>query len=107
MDIAEMQARAVATRGRFAEFETATYGAEWSTADLVMGLMTDVGDRAAAVQRAEGRRPAGSVDTKDELSHEISDCLWVLLVLADKYEIDVSASFDRTMSDIEIWIGSQ
>ena len=105
MDIAAMQARAVATRKQFAEFEVATYGAEWSTNDLLMGLMTDVGDLAAAVQRAEGRRPAGPTSSADELGHEISDCLWVLLVLADKYDVDVANAFDTTMDQIALWIG--
>ena len=104
MDIETMQQRALAVRARFAAFEKATYGREWTSADLVMGLMTDLGDLAAAVQRSEGLRPRRSQDPTTELRHEISDCLWVLLVLAHRYEIDVSAAFNETMTEIERWI---
>ena len=104
MDIETMQQRALAVRARFAAFEKATYGREWTSADLVMGLMVDLGDLASAVQRLEGLRPRGSQEPTAELRHEISDCLWVLLVLAHRYEIDVASAFTETMTEIERWI---
>lgn len=102
-----MQDRAVDVRRQFAEFERATYGQEWTSADLISGLMTDVGDLAAAVQRVEGIRPARQVAPIDELRHEIGDCLWVLLVLADRFQVDVGHAFESAMSGIESWIASE
>ncbi len=107
MDIDEMQQRAVEVRAKFATFERESYGREWSTEDLVMGLMTDVGDLSAIVHRLEGRRTLRDVDPKDELAHELSDCLWVLLVLADRYGIDMGPAFADTMQGIEAWIDGQ
>lgn len=107
MDIEHMQQRAVEVRARFSTFEAATYGREWSTEDLVMGLMTDVGDLSAIVHRLEGRRPLRDTDPKAELEHELSDCLWVLLVLADRYDVDVGMAFSSTMADIEAWISER
>ena len=104
MDIETMQQRAISVRERFAAFEAATYGREWTTQDLVLGLMTDIGDLAAAIQRVEGLRPRQSKDPIAELQHELSDCLWVLFVLAHRYGIDVAAAFDETMTAIERWI---
>ncbi len=93
MDIEEMQQRAVEVRARFAVFEEASYEQAWSTQDVVMGLMTDVGDLSAIMYRLEGRRPLRDGDPKEELAHELSDCLWVLLVLADRYGVEMGASF--------------
>ncbi len=107
MRIEEMQARAVGVRQRFAAFEESTYGQAWSTEDLVMGLMTDVGDLAEVVQRIEGKRPVRPQSALADLEHEISDCLWVLLVLADRYEVDVADAFDRTMDGIVAWLDDQ
>ncbi len=104
MDIDDMTRRAVEVRAKFSVYERDTYGQEWSTEDLVMGLMTDVGDLSAIVHRLEGRRPLRDADPRDELAHELSDCLWVLLVLADRYQIEVGQSFEHTMSGIEAWI---
>ncbi len=107
MDIAAMQQRAVEVRAKFADFEQESYGQEWSTEDLVMGLMTDVGDLSAIVHRLEGRRPLRETDPKEELEHELSDCLWVLLVLAERYGVELGTSFTHTMNGIETWIDSQ
>ncbi len=101
MQIGEMQERAIAVRRQFAAFERATYGREWTTEDLALGLMKDVGDLAEVVQRMEGKRPARSTSALADLEHEISDCLWSLLVLADKYEVDVAFAFRGTMDGIE------
>jgi len=107
MDIEAMQQRAVEVRARFTVFEEASYGQAWSTEDLVMGLMTDVGDLSAIVHRLEGRRPLRDADPKEELAHELSDCLWVLLVLADRYGVEMGPSFAGTMNGIEAWIDGQ
>lgn len=106
MEISEANARAVQVRQRLASFERSTYGREWSTADLVSGLMTDVGDLASALQRVDGLRPSGATEPLDELRHELGDCLWVLLVLADRYHIDLAEAFESTMVSIETWLAS-
>ena len=35
------------------------------------------------------------------LAHELSDCLWSVLVLADKYGVNLEASFLKTMDQLE------
>lgn len=85
MDIETLARRAHEVRKQFADFEAAQYGAEWTVEDLLVGLMKDVGDLAAIIQRVEGKRLAGAKEPLDELQHELSDCLWVLLTLASRY----------------------
>ncbi len=107
MLIEEMQARAVQVRQQFAAFERASYGQEWLVEDLVIGLTKDVGDLAEIVQRLEGKRVPRSQSAKAELEHEISDCLWSLLVIADRYNVDVSGAFARTMDGLADWLEDQ
>ena len=40
-------------------------------------------------------------DVDNKLAHELSDCLWSILVLAKKYDADLEASFLKTMDDLE------
>ena len=107
MDLEEMSERAGQVRRRFAEFETRTHGAEWTIDDLVLGLVTDVGDLAAAVQRVEGRRPDGGTDPRHALRHELSDCLWSILVIARHFDVDLTEAFPATMDDIDDWLDRQ
>jgi NTP pyrophosphatase (non-canonical NTP hydrolase) len=59
--------------------------------------MGDVGDLAKLVQAKEGIREIANVDEK--LAHELADCLWCVLVLANKYHIDLEGAFPRRWMD--------
>ena len=92
--------RALAVRSQFAVFEARNYGREWTTEDLTLGLMKDVGDLAALVQASEGVRQAEGADVGKAVRHELSDCLWSVIVLADRLGIDLEAAFTQTMDDL-------
>jgi NTP pyrophosphatase (non-canonical NTP hydrolase) len=95
MEFHQMQARARAVRAQYAELETSRYGRCWTHEEVMLGFLGDVGDLAKLVQGKAGVRPRDDLD--DALAHELADCLWSLLTLADSYEIDLEAAFDRTM----------
>ena len=92
--------RALAVRGEFAGFEVRNYGREWTTEELTLGLMKDVGDLAALVQASEGVRQAEGADVGKAIGHELSDCLWSVIVLADRLGVDLEAAFTQTMDDL-------
>jgi NTP pyrophosphatase (non-canonical NTP hydrolase) len=90
--------RALAVRAEFAGFEVRNYGREWTTEELTLGLMNDVGDLAALVQASEGVRQAE--DLGNAIGHELSDCLWSVIVLADRLGVDLEAAFTQAMDDL-------
>ena len=90
-----LSARAMQVREKYVEFERRTYGHEWSTSDLMAGLVVDVGDLTRLVMASQGSRVADHVD--EGLAHELSDCLWSVLVLARRLDIDLGAAFVATM----------
>ena len=96
---AALQARALAVRRRYAEVEREAYGREWSGVDLALGLVGDVGDLVKLVQAKEGVRTTEHVDAR--LAHELADCLWSVVVLADRYGVDLERAFLDTMADLE------
>lgn len=63
------------------------------------GFVGDVGDLSKIIMAKHGLRAMEDVDTK--LAHELSDCLWSVLVLADKYNIDLSKEFTKTMDSLD------
>ena len=52
---------------------------------------------------AEGTR--SDVGGRDDLAHELSDCLWSVLVLADHYDIDLATAYTSTMDDLSTPLG--
>lgn len=94
-----LSTRAMEVRDLYAEFERRTYGHEWSTSDLMAGLVVDIGDLTRLVMASQGSRLADRVD--EGLAHELSDVLWSVLVLARRLDVDLGAAFVSTMDDLE------
>lgn len=85
-------------------FEKKTTGKVWGKKELLMGLVTDVGDLAKLILAKEGDRNFDG-DINKSLRHELADCLWAIIILADKYNIDLSKALVEMADDIEYKIG--
>ena len=64
-----------------------------------LGFVGDVGDLAKLIQGKNGVRDVDDLD--ERLSHELSDCLWSVIILADRFGIDLPAAFLKTMDELE------
>lgn len=105
MEFEQLRVQALEVRQLYQRLEKRTYGREWTREELVLGLVGDVGDLVKLVQAAEGVRAID--DAKEKLAHELADCLWSLLVIAEKYDIDLQASFIATMEELKAHINSK
>ena len=65
----------------------------------MQGFVVDVGDLMKLVMAKSGARPVDDPDRK--LAHELSDCLWSVLVLAKLYDVNLEKEFLATMSGLE------
>jgi len=65
----------------------------------MQGFVVDVGDLMKLVMAKAGSRPGEDVDR--QLAHELSDCLWSVLVLAQLYDVDLEREFFATMNELE------
>jgi NTP pyrophosphatase (non-canonical NTP hydrolase) len=99
MDFQEIKNRALSIREQYAEFEKQNYGAAWTSEEIALGLVGDVGDLTKLVMAENGRRHIPN--SKNKLEHELSDCLWSLIVLADLHKVDLEKSFLETMDNLE------
>jgi NTP pyrophosphatase (non-canonical NTP hydrolase) len=99
MEFKSLIERAVAIRYKYAEFEKERYGREWSREELMLGFMKDMGDLARLVQAKEGVRQVDNLD--NALGHELADCLWSIIILAEKYNVDIEAAFIKTMDELD------
>jgi NTP pyrophosphatase (non-canonical NTP hydrolase) len=99
MEFSELSERAQRLRERFAAREQAANGRAWTREELMQGFVGDVGDLMKLVMAKQGSRTVADVDRK--LAHELSDCLWSVLVLAKAYDIDLEKEFLATMNELE------
>lgn len=105
MDFRTLSQRAIEIRNKYSQLEKKKKGREWTNLNLMEGFVGDVGDLMKLIMAKEGVRDVENVD--DKLAHELSDCLWSILVLADKYGIDLEQSFMKTMDELENRIESE
>ncbi len=73
----------------------------WGPAELAQGFVGDVGDLTKLVMAKEGLRPAKAKDLDAALAHELADCLWSILLLADAYAVKLEPAFLTTMRLLE------
>jgi len=99
MSLEKLAARAMEIRSLFKRHEEQKHGRAWTREEVMLGLFGDMGDLAKLVMAKEGTRDIPDHDEK--LKHELSDCLWSLLVLAQEYKIDLEKEFFTTMDSIE------
>jgi NTP pyrophosphatase (non-canonical NTP hydrolase) len=99
MEFQQLAQRAMEIRQQYAEYETKRYGRAWTREEIVLGFVGDVGDLAKLVVAQEGVRDIPKADAK--LAHELADCLWSVLVLAQMYEINLERTFVETMDQLE------
>ncbi len=102
MHLEDIIARARHIRSLYEKYEQENYGREWSTAEIALGLMGDLGDLAKLIQSHLGVRGGLSAqELETKLAHELADCLWSILVLSDKLQINLGDAFVATMDALE------
>ena len=99
MQLQDLQQRASAVRAQYAAVERQRYGRSWTNEEIMLGFVGDVGDLAKLVMAQAGIRAIANAE--DKLAHELADCIWSFLVLADHYQIDLEQAFMHTMTEIE------
>ena len=99
MELAQLSARALEIREHFAAPERNHAGRPWTREEVMQGFVGDVGDLMKLVMAKSGIRTVPDADRK--LAHELSDCLWSVLILARLYDVDLEREFLRTMDGIE------
>jgi NTP pyrophosphatase (non-canonical NTP hydrolase) len=105
MNFNELEKAALKLNELYEQLETKRYGRIWTTQELALGFVGDVGDLAKLIQANAGVR--NIEDCKAKLGHELSDCLWSIIVLADKCGINLEAEFVKNTSEISAYVSSE
>lgn len=105
MKFSELERSALQLNELYEQLEIKRWGRVWSTSELALGFVGDVGDLAKLVQANAGIRDID--DCKAKLGHELSDCLWSIIVLASKCGVDLEAEFVRNTRELVDYVSSE
>lgn len=104
-DLKTLQKRATEISEKYRVLNARQGKDAWGIKDKTMGFAVDVGELLELIMAKENLRGVDDVDEK--LSHELSDCLWSILTIADHYGIDLERSFSKTMDELDARIEGQ
>jgi NTP pyrophosphatase (non-canonical NTP hydrolase) len=105
MNFDDLEKSALALNELYEQLEAKKYGRVWTTEELALGFVGDVGDLAKLIQAHAGVRSID--DCQSKLGHELSDCLWSIIVLANKCGIDLEAEFVKNTREIAAYISGE
>jgi NTP pyrophosphatase (non-canonical NTP hydrolase) len=98
MTFSDLEKSALQLNDLYEQLAIKMYGRVWTTEELALGFVGDIGDLAKLIQADAGVRQID--DCKAKLGHELSDCLWSIIVLANKCGIDLEAEFSKNTREL-------
>ncbi|MDO8505659.1 MAG: MazG nucleotide pyrophosphohydrolase domain-containing protein [bacterium] len=73
----------------------------WGASEYTQGLVGDVGDLMKLIMAKGGFRFSKEENINVSLKHELSDCLWSVLTIADELGINLEKEFVAMMNKLE------
>jgi NTP pyrophosphatase (non-canonical NTP hydrolase) len=73
----------------------------WGVNEYMQGFVGDVGDLAKLIMAKKGFRYSAKSDLDDKLAHELADCLWSIITIADELDIDLEEEFMKTVNQLQ------
>jgi NTP pyrophosphatase (non-canonical NTP hydrolase) len=105
VNLRDLENAALQLNDLYEQLGTKRHGRAWTTQELALGFMGDVGDLAKLIQAHAGVRDIEGY--KEKLGHELSDCLWSVLVLANKCGVDLEAEFVKNTRQISAHVSGE
>ena len=99
MEFQKVVDRAMAIRRLYEAKEIQLYGSPWTSEEIALGFVGDVGDLAKLINAENGKRNISN--SHEKLEHELADCLWSVIVLSNLHGVDLENSFFETMDRLE------
>lgn len=91
MQLNELTKKAVEIRRKYEKANRRRGYKTWSVTDYFQGFVGDVGDLGKVIMAQNNLRQYKN--QKQKLAHELSDCLWSLLVIAEALGINLEREF--------------
>jgi hypothetical protein len=98
-DFSKVIERSKIIRDRYHQLERQHHGSEWTVEEDALAFLTDAGLVGRQTMSQQNRWPAKNTET--ELEHKLGECIWWLVVLADRMNINIQEATDKFLSKTE------
>ena len=105
MHFSEVIERSVQLRKLYHQLERQYHEKEWTIEEDVLAFLTDAGLVGRLTMSQQGRWPI-SGDTVSELEHKLGECIWWLVILAERMNIDITEALEKFLSKTEKQLGN-
>src|SRR6478752_4478538 len=92
--------RARKIRESYHQLELKHHGSKWTVEEDALAFLTDAGLVGRLTMAQQGRWPVEK-EAATELEHKLGECIWWLMVLAERMEIDVERALEAFLSTTE------
>ncbi|HBF36096.1 MAG TPA: MazG-like protein [Firmicutes bacterium] len=100
MNFSEAVERSVQIRKLYHHLERRFHGEEWTIEEDALAFLTDAGLVGRLTMSKQGRWLADG-ETDSELEHKLGECIWWLIILAKRMDIDISEALEKFLSKTE------
>lgn len=100
MNFNEIVERSVQIRKLYHNLEKIHHEKEWTVEEDALAFLTDAGLVGRLTMSDQGRWPSNGY-TKSELQHKLGECIWWVIVLAERMDIDISYALETFLSKTE------
>ena len=100
MNFNEAVERSVQIRKIYHNLEQKYHEKEWTVEEDALAFLTDAGLVGRLTMSQQGRWPTNG-ETKSELEHKLGECIWWVIILAERMNIDISEALEKFLSKTE------
>lgn len=99
MDLKKLTQKAKEIKEAYSIINKKKGNKKWSKAEYLQGFIGDVGDLSKLILAKNNYRKIPDFDKK--IAHELSDCLWSILIIADELNLDLESEFINSMEELK------
>lgn len=99
LTLRQAQDLALKVRDHYSDLQKKDGQKQWAARDRFDGMIGDIGTLAKLLMAKDNIR-RGPENIDEEITHEMNDLLWSVLVLADEAGVDIISSFPDSMNEL-------
>ncbi len=101
MDLRLLIKRAEKVKEKYEELNRIKGKKPWTVSEYVQGLVGDVGDLVKLIMIKRNFLDKNTKEINKKIRHELADCFWSLMIIAQELDIDLEEEFLINMEYIK------